>query len=128
MTTTTRKADARHCTSGHAGLVICKVLRDWVELGGEKVYRMSKAEKAMNAGTSSKAGECSGRSLVEMMEDELDSVVDRLMSGGEAADGRDPGRAEGIAYCIALVRQPYNPSIEMVREAAMVRYERALEE
>jgi hypothetical protein len=126
VTTATRKADARHCTSGHAGLVICKVLRDWVELGGEKVYRMSKAEKAMNAGTSSGAGECSGRSLVEMMEDELDSIVDRLMSGGAAEDGRDPGRAEGVAFCIALVRQPYNPDIDKVREAAMLRYEESL--
>ena len=122
------KAEATECLSGKAGLVTCKVLRDWVELGGEKVYRMSKAEKAMNAGTSTKRGECSGRSLVEMMEDELDSVVERLMNGGEAADGRDPGRAEGIAMCIALIRQPYNPNIDVVREAAMERYEAAMEE
>lgn len=122
------KADARECISGKAGLVTCRVLRDWVELGGEKVYRMSKAEKAMKTGTSTDRGECSGRSLVEMMEDELDSIISRLMSGGEADDGRDPGRAEGVAFCIALVRQPYNPSIDAVREAAMLRYEASLEE
>lgn len=128
MTTATRKADAKHCTSGHAGLVICKVLRDWVEYGGEAAYRMSKAEKAMSAGTSTKRGECSGKSLLEMMEDELDSVVERLMNGGAAADGRDPGRAEGIAFCIALLKQPYNPDVMKVREAAMERYEAAQEE
>ena len=59
------KADAHECLSGKAGLVTCKVLRDWVELGGEKVYRMSKAEKAMNSGSSSTPGDCAGRSLVE---------------------------------------------------------------
>jgi hypothetical protein len=128
VTTATRKASAKECTSGHAGLVICKVLRDWVELGGEKGYRMSKAEKAMNAGTSTRRGECAGRSIVEMMEDELDSVVERLMNGGAADDGRDPGRAEGMAFCIALIRQPYNPNMESVREAAMDRYERAQED
>lgn len=121
------KADAHECLSGKAGLVTCKVLRDWVELGGEKVYRMSKAEKAMNSGSSSKPGDCAGRSLVEMMEDELDSIVERLMNGGAAADGRDPGRAEGVAMCIAIIRQPYNPNIEAVREAAMERYEASIE-
>jgi len=121
------KADAQHCTTT-SGLVTCKVLRDWVELGGEKVYRMSKAEKAMNAGVSSKPGECAGRSLVEMMEDELDVIVNRLMTGGEAADGRDPGRAEGVAFCIAIIRQPYNPDIDLVRNDAMLRYEASIEE
>lgn len=71
---------------------------------------------------------CRGRSIVEMMEDELDAIVERLMDGGEAADGRDPGRAEGVAFCIAIIQQPYNPSIDDVRNAAMLRYEEKMEE
>lgn len=68
--------------------------------------------------------DCRGRSIVEMMEDELDSIVERLMTPGAAAeDGRDPGRAEGVAFCIAIIRQPYNPDIEAVRNDAMLRWE-----
>ena len=57
----------------------------------------------------------------------MDSIVERLRNGGAAADGRDPGRAEGVAMCIAIIRQPYNPNIEAVREAAMERYEASIE-
>ena len=71
---------------------------------------------------------CRGRSIVEMMCDELDTIVDRLLNGGEAADGRDPGRAEGVAFCIAIIQQPYNPNIDAVREDAMLRYEAKVEE
>ena len=66
---------------------------------------------------------CEGRSLLEMMWEELDAVFERLISDNPAADGRDEGRAEGIATCIAIVQQPYNPNLDSVREEAMARWE-----
>lgn len=74
-----------------------------------------------NARANTGDGSAAGRSLLEMMWQELDTIVDRLMGRAEAADGRDPGRAEGVAYCIALVQSPYAPSIEDVRAQAMDR-------
>lgn len=62
-----------------------------------------------------------GPSLLEKMWEELDSIVDRLMEGAEAADGRDPGRAEGVAYCIAIVQMPYAPDMMAIRAQAMDR-------
>lgn len=63
------------------------------------------------------------KSLLERMWEELDSIVERLMSGAEADDGRDPGRAEGVAFCIALITQPYAPDVDKIRQLAMERYE-----
>jgi len=60
---------------------------------------------------------------LEKMWDELDGIVDRLMSGDAAEDGKDPGRAEGVAYCIALVtHSPGVVDIEKVRAEAMERW------
>lgn len=76
---------------------------------------------AVNAGGSS----CASKPLIEMLWDELMAIMDRLMSDGEAEDGRDPGRAEGVAYCIAVFQNPYLPNIENVRAEAMERWESA---
>lgn len=63
-----------------------------------------------------------GPSLLEQMWAELDSIVDRLVEPGAVAeDGRDPGRAEGVAWCIALVQTPYAPDMEAIRVQAMER-------
>jgi len=65
-----------------------------------------------------------GKSLLAMMWEELDSIMDRLMHpGSEAEDGRDPGRAEGVAYCIAVVQSPYAPNINDIRAQAVERWE-----
>lgn len=74
---------------------------------------------AVNAGGSA----CGGRTLLELMWDELDTITDRLMTGQEAEDGRDPGRAEGMAYAIAVMQNPYRPSWEQVRDQAVARWE-----
>jgi hypothetical protein len=58
-----------------------------------------------------------------MLWEELMSIVERLMTGAEAADGRDHGRAEGVAFCIAVMTNPYKPSIPAVRVEAMRRWE-----
>ena len=74
---------------------------------------------AVNAGGSA----CGGRTLLELMWDELDAITDRLMTGQESDDGRDPGRAEGMAYAIAVMQNPYRPSWESVRDQAVERWE-----
>lgn len=66
---------------------------------------------------------CAGKSLHEILWDELMTIMDRLMTGCEAEDGRDPGRAEGVAYCIAIFQNPYAPNIEGVRAEAMERWD-----
>lgn len=72
---------------------------------------------------------CDGRSILEMMEDELDVVMERLMSrDGAAEDGLDPGRAQGLATAIAIIRNPYRPDMDMVRAMAVERWETALKE
>lgn len=74
---------------------------------------------AVNAGGAA----CGGQTILELLWQELMSVMERLMTGQEAEDERDPGRAEGIAYAIAIMQNPYRPSIENVREQAMERWE-----
>lgn len=66
---------------------------------------------------------CAGKPIIEMMWDELMAVYERLAEGAEAKDGRDPGRAEGMALCIAILQNPYQPNIEAVREESVRRYE-----
>lgn len=74
------------------------------------------------------AGEsCGGKSIIEMLEDELDTVIDRLMTGAAAGDGRDPGRAEGVAFALAVMQNPYRPNINSVKNDAMVRWEESQE-
>jgi hypothetical protein len=59
---------------------------------------------------------CAGKSLYEMVQDELFTVYERLAGGTPADDGRDPGRAEALAYVVAMFDNPYAPNIEQVRE------------
>lgn len=66
---------------------------------------------------------CGGKTILELLWGELDAVMDRLMTGGAAEDGRDPGRAEGVAFAIAVMQNPYLPNIDAVREQAMERWE-----
>lgn len=63
-----------------------------------------------------------GRSILSMLWDELMSISERLLSGDPAEDGRDPGRAEGVAYCIAVMTNPYKPDIEAVRAEVVRRW------
>lgn len=74
---------------------------------------------AVNSGGSA----CGGKTILECLWDEMDSIMDRLMTGQEAADGRDAGRAEGLAYAIAVMNNPYLPSIDQVRTQAVERWE-----
>jgi len=74
---------------------------------------------SVNAGGSA----CGGETLLELMWRELMVVVERLMTGQEAEDERDPGRAEGLAYAIAIMQNPYLPNWESVRDQAVEKWE-----
>lgn len=90
-----------------------------------------------------------GKSLLEKLWDEMDNVVCRLMSDGtpsnfdeycefdvdpksanEKADefrqwGEDRGQAQGLAWAIALIRNPYgitDGALKGIREEAMERW------
>lgn len=75
------------------------------------------ALRAAVAQTDGKA--CAGKSIQELVMEELLTVIDRLMAEGEAEDGRDPGRAEGLAFALAVFQNPYRPNIEAIKEQAM---------
>lgn len=66
---------------------------------------------------------CHGKSILEMIWDDLDATVERLMSvEPEDADEIDVGQARGLAFAIAVIVNPYYPNIETVREQAMGRW------
>lgn len=63
----------------------------------------------------------SGRGMAEVAWRELDFIMARLMDG-EAADD-DKGRAQGLAYGLACMMNPFTPDVDEVRAEAMERYE-----
>lgn len=63
-----------------------------------------------------------GKSILEMLWESLDTVMERLMTGAVAEDGQDVGMARGIALSIAIMTNPYAPSIDAIREEAMERW------
>lgn len=62
----------------------------------------------------------SGKPMVELLEDKLDEIYSRLMKKSTIID---KGRAQGAAYAVALMRNPYNPDIDRAREEAHARWE-----
>lgn len=111
-----RKMYAGVSTKGGSNLAV-----ETPEMSPEHANVMSDLLRAavVNAGGTS----CGGKTLYEMVWDELMVVMDRLMTGAQAEDGRDPGRAEGIAFCLAVMQNPYLPNIDAVREQAMDKWE-----
>jgi hypothetical protein len=64
-----------------------------------------------------------GFSIFDRIMQELDAVIDRLMSeDGTAEDDRDPGRAEAFCRSLALIRNPYDADWQAERERQMERY------
>lgn len=96
-------------------IVDCAVWRDKERFMGVKT---SKIDDSVS---------CAGRSIREIVWEELDVVMERLMSGNQAEDGRDAGRAEGLAFALAIFQNPYLPSVDAVRAEAVERWETANE-
>jgi hypothetical protein len=70
-----------------------------------------------NSGTSA----CGGKTMLEVIWDELMVVYERLVTGQGAED--DVGIAQGLAYAIAIINNPYRPDIDHVRLQAANRWE-----
>ena len=84
--------------------------------------------KGGSKGMDSPPGACQGRSLVEMMEDQLDGVFNWLKDTD--MNREDPlavkemqGRAQGIAECLAIIQSPYAPNVNAVKADAVRRWE-----
>lgn len=74
----------------------------------------------VNAGGSS----CGGKTLYDMIWDEMMVVTDRLIGAGDQADPDDVGAARSLAWVIAVMQNPYLPNVDAVREQVMERWER----
>lgn len=48
-----------------------------------------------------------GYAIFDRIQQQLDPVMDRLMAGAPAEDGRDPGRAESYTMVLAIIRNPH---------------------
>lgn len=71
-----------------------------------------------------------GKSILELMWDELDVLMEILMAPSDFDLEEEVtwyrGRANGLATCIALVHNPYVPDVNAVRALAKERYEQMM--
>jgi predicted trehalose synthase len=70
-------------------------------------------------------GSCGGKSLLHRLWEELDTVVDRLAA--EPDNDIDRGGAQQLAFAIAIIQNPYQPSTPGVKKEAQRRWEVAQE-
>jgi hypothetical protein len=64
-----------------------------------------------------------GPTLLEALWNEMDRLMEALMTGADAEDGGDRYRAQELAWVIAIVTNAYSPSVDQVRAEAMRRWE-----
>jgi hypothetical protein len=91
---------------------------DGVEVGpllASEAILMSDVLRA--AAVSAGGSACGGQTLLELMWDELMTIIERLMTGQDAEDDR--GMAQGMAYAIAIMQNPYRPNVDAIRVQAM---------
>lgn len=69
-----------------------------------------------------------GPTLIEALWNEMDDIMERLMTGTESEDGGDKYRAQELAWVLAIVTNAYDPSVDRIRAEAMERWNRAQEE
>lgn len=79
-----------------------------------------------------------GRSIIEILWEELDSIMDRLVEDGEPEAwthtvagrkaleavrewGEERGQAQGMAYAIAVLTNPYHVDVDAIRAEAVRR-------
>lgn len=89
------------------------------------------------------APSCAGKSLLELLREEMDTVIDRLMSDDRPDPdvepdalspsmwleyGEERGQAQGLAYAIAVIENPYQVDVPRVKDEAMERWEERNEE
>lgn len=73
-----------------------------------------------------------GPTILELLWERLDGLTWMLMNKCEATaifHSREEvvGEAKGVAWCIAMMRNPIHPNMDAVRAEAMERYGKAME-
>lgn len=69
-------------------------------------------------------GPCGGKTLIEMIWDELMEVYGRLVLREAPEDYQsDRGRAAGLATALAILANPYNVDVDAIRAQATARWE-----
>ena len=63
-----------------------------------------------------------GPTLLEALWAEMDTLMERLMTGAESEDGGDRFRAEELCWVLSIVTSPYNPSMDAIRAETMRRW------
>lgn len=65
-----------------------------------------------------------GIAIIGRIQEELDGVMNRLMTGEVAEDGRDPGRAEAFTMAMAIFRNLYKVDYPGEKERQVERWHR----
>lgn len=66
--------------------------------------------------------------VTKLLNYELDIVLERYMTKSDAADGQDPGRAESLAFAIAVIENPDRPDMPAILRAAIQRIKQQMRE
>lgn len=66
-----------------------------------------------------------GPTLLEALWSEMDRLMEGLMTGADAEDGGDRYRAQELAWVLAIVTNPYAPSVDAIRAEAVERWNAA---
>lgn len=81
-----------------------------------------------------------GKSIIEILWEHLDDVMDKLMEEGKPESwesgsrevgvvghwqqyGEERGQAQGLAYALAVMTNPYHPDMDGIRANAVKRWE-----
>lgn len=66
-----------------------------------------------------------GPTLLEALWSEMDRLMEGLMTQSDAEDGGDRYRAAELAWVLAIVTNPYSPSVDEIRAEAVARWNAA---
>jgi hypothetical protein len=69
-----------------------------------------------------------GPTLLEALWSEMDRLMEGLMTGADAEDGGDRYRAAELAWVLAIVGNPYAPSVGAIRAEAVARWNKQQEQ
>lgn len=98
-----------------------------IELDGMRFQVGQSAAEDLMAALNSSLRPYAGYAIVDRVQQNLDPVLDRLVSGDVAEDGRDPGRAEAYTMVLAIIRNPYEPDYPGEKERQMEHYNKGAE-
>ncbi len=91
-----------------------------------RYYRLARPEEG-TVQVNPEFGVYAGPTLLEALWDEMDRLMEGLMTKQDAADGGDRFRAEELGYVIAVVSNPYQPDINAIRKEALRRFREGTE-